>query len=126
MNISTARQDLVELGAPGLAEVARPGNVRLSIPWFPCLANPARHGAPSSIFTILELPSPRPTIQSRSHRASPGGIFPAPRESSSYNGHPNDACDVARGRPVRRIESGTGPAIPVLARSRALASRTAE
>src|SRR3954470_13073364 len=41
--------------APGLAVVARPGNVgcRRSIvpmiPQFPCLANPARHGAPAFI-----------------------------------------------------------------------------
>src|SRR3954452_18300645 len=54
MNISTARQKLVEVGAPG--EVARPGNVGCRrkndpmIPWFPCLANPARHGAPQFMF----------------------------------------------------------------------------
>src|SRR3954471_6678501 len=34
---------------PGLAAVARPGNLRApTIPHFPCLAKSARHGAPTS------------------------------------------------------------------------------
>src|SRR5207302_4955729 len=80
-------------------------------------------GHPFIFFRIPQ--SPFHLIRSRNLRPWLGGIFPALPESSSYNGLASGAGGRARGRLVRRTKSGTEPAIPGLARSRAFAIRTA-